>query len=45
MKGKYIMVYQDVRGRYMSEGNFREMTPHDSTRKQPDESSDTYDTY
>jgi uncharacterized protein len=44
MKGKYIMVYQDVRGRYMSEGNFREMTPHDSTRKQPDESSDTYDT-
>ncbi|MBO0931397.1 CocE/NonD family hydrolase [Fibrella aquatilis] len=25
---KYIFVYQDVRGRYMSEGNFEEMTPH-----------------
>jgi hypothetical protein len=24
---KYIFVYQDVRGRFMSEGNFREMTP------------------
>ncbi len=24
---KYIFVYQDVRGRYMSEGNFEEMTP------------------
>jgi predicted acyl esterase len=27
MKGKYIFVYQDVRGRYKSEGNFKEMTP------------------
>lgn len=44
MKGKYIFVYQDVRGRYMSEGDFREMTPHDPARKTPDESSDTYDT-
>ncbi|MBO0939974.1 CocE/NonD family hydrolase [Fibrella sp. HMF5335] len=25
---KYIFVFQDVRGRYMSEGNFEEMTPH-----------------
>ena len=25
---KYIFVYQDVRGRYMSEGNFEEMTPN-----------------
>lgn len=24
---KYIFVFQDVRGRYMSEGNFEEMTP------------------
>src|ERR1700754_3133743 len=28
MRSKYIFVYQDVRGRYMSEGEFREMTPH-----------------
>ena len=27
MKGKYIIVYQDVRGRYKSEGDFKEMTP------------------
>src|SRR5262249_13375896 len=27
MKGKFIMVYQDVRGRYKSEGDFQEMTP------------------
>jgi putative CocE/NonD family hydrolase len=44
MKEKYIFVYQDVRGRYMSEGNFREMTPNDPTHKSPDESSDAFDT-
>ncbi len=47
MKEKYIFVYQDVRGRYKSEGQFQEMTPAiDSKRssKQTDESSDTYDT-
>lgn len=27
MKDKYIFVYQDVRGRYMSEGTFTNMTP------------------
>src|ERR1700733_7976606 len=27
MRDGYIFVYQDVRGRYMSEGDFREMTP------------------
>lgn len=46
MKEKYIFVYQDVRGRYKSEGNFREMTPHiavKKSRKDVDESSDTYD--
>ena len=26
-KKKYIFVYQDVRGRYMSEGTFTNMTP------------------
>ena len=43
----YIFVYQDVRGRYMSEGEFRDMTPHLDVKRGPqdvDESSDTYDT-
>ncbi|MDB5234375.1 MAG: X-Pro dipeptidyl-peptidase [Hymenobacter sp.] len=49
---KYIFVYQDVRGRYLSEGKFEEMTPalpagtkaiapHPAPH---DESTDTYDT-
>ncbi|MEI7584127.1 CocE/NonD family hydrolase [Runella sp.] len=44
---KYIFVTQDVRGRYLSEGKFEEMTPHNFAKKTPkdtDESSDTYDT-
>ncbi|GAB3844319.1 CocE/NonD family hydrolase [Hymenobacter terrigena] len=49
---KYIFVYQDVRGRYMSEGQFEEMTPALTTgakasgnKSAPhDESTDTYDT-
>jgi uncharacterized protein len=43
----YIFVYQDVRGRWMSEGNFVEMRPHIDIKTSPkdvDESSDTYDT-
>jgi len=44
----FIFVYQDVRGRYMSEGSFQEMTPHKEGKKpgdgQTDESSDTWDT-
>jgi uncharacterized protein len=43
----YIFVYQDVRGRYMSEGKFEEVTPHIANKKSNkdvDESSDTYDT-
>ena len=43
----YIYVYQDVRGRYMSEGKFEEMTPfikNKRSNKDVDESSDTYDT-
>ncbi|HEX5151423.1 MAG TPA: CocE/NonD family hydrolase [Parafilimonas sp.] len=46
-KEKYIFVYQDVRGRHMSEGQFHEMTPAIDNKKdntQVDESSDTYDT-
>jgi len=43
----YIFVYQDVRGRFMSEGRFLNMTPHideKGNRQDVDESSDTYDT-
>src|ERR1700742_1987817 len=43
----YIFVYQDVRGRWMSEGIYEEMTPekeNHTTSKDVDEGSDTYDT-
>jgi len=43
----YIFVYQDVRGRFMSEGIFEEMTPEKEshkTKKDVDEGTDTYDT-
>jgi putative CocE/NonD family hydrolase len=47
MREKYIFVYQDVRGRYMSEGRNKEVTPYIPNKKSDkdvDESSDTYDT-
>ncbi|MEO1434547.1 MAG: CocE/NonD family hydrolase [Bacteroidota bacterium] len=43
----YIFVYQDVRGRWMSEGEYTNMTPHipnKTSNNQVDESTDTYDT-
>ena len=43
----YIFVYQDVRGRWMSEGTFEEMTPEKEVHKtnnDVDEGTDTYDT-
>lgn len=43
----YIIVYQDVRGRFMSEGDFVEMRPHIDNKKSSadvDDASDTYDT-
>lgn len=43
---KYIFVFQDVRGRWMSEGTFDNMRPYVPFKKsqdQIDESSDTYD--
>jgi putative CocE/NonD family hydrolase len=46
-KAAYIFVYQDVRGRYMSEGEFVEMHPHVDVHKSAsdvDDSTDTYDT-
>ena len=43
----YIFVYQDVRGRYESEGEFELIRSHNPNKQGPsdvDESSDTYDT-
>ncbi len=43
----YIFVFQDVRGRFMSEGTFVEMRPHIDNKKSKqdvDDSSDLYDT-
>jgi hypothetical protein len=43
----YIFVLQDVRGRYMSEGEFTDMRPHLADKQGPeqtDESTDTWDT-
>ena len=47
MRDGYIFVYQDVRGRMMSEGQFADMRPHlpvKSGAADVDESTDTYDT-
>jgi putative CocE/NonD family hydrolase len=46
-KENYIFVYQDVRGRYLSEGDFVDVCPFNPNKKTPqdiDEASDTYDT-
>ncbi|WPQ65394.1 CocE/NonD family hydrolase [Chitinophaga sancti] len=43
----YIMVIQDVRGRWMSEGTFMDVRPYNPAKKgknEIDEASDTYDT-
>ncbi len=41
----YIFVFQDVRGRYMSEGTFIDMTPHKAKKSSVDvdESTDMFD--
>lgn len=47
LKEGFIFVYQDVRGRWMSEGEFVDVRPHidqKKGKKDIDESSDTYDT-
>ncbi len=47
VKEGYIFVYQDVRGRFMSEGEFDNMRPHidrKTAKTDIDESSDTFDT-
>lgn len=46
-RDKFIFVYQDVRGRYLSEGEFVNVRPYIPNKKGPqdvDESSDTFDT-
>jgi putative CocE/NonD family hydrolase len=45
MRENYIMVMQDVRGKYMSEGDFVDVRPFNprKTGTQIDEASDTYD--
>jgi putative CocE/NonD family hydrolase len=46
-KAGYIFVFQDVRGRYMSEGDWVEMRPHIDNKKSNqdvDDASDLYDT-
>src|SRR5690606_35915372 len=43
----YIFVYQDVRGKWMSEGTYEDIRPHiahKNSDRDTDESSDTYDT-
>ncbi|TXT20166.1 MAG: peptidase S15 [Planctomycetota bacterium] len=47
VKAGYIFVNQDVRGRFASEGDFVQVTPHLPNKSKPtdiDESSDTFDT-
>lgn len=46
MREGFIFVYQDVRGRWMSEGNFEDIRPTNlkNGKKDIDESTDTYDT-
>ena len=47
LTGGYIMVTQDVRGRWMSEGTFVDVRPYNPNKKTStdiDEASDTYDT-
>ncbi|SDH53556.1 hypothetical protein SAMN04488062_10946 [Flavobacterium omnivorum] len=47
MKEGYIVVYQDVRGRFMSDGlydNMRGFIPNKKGKAATDEASDTYDT-
>ncbi len=47
LKAGYIVAWQDVRGRHMSEGTFAHVTPHRLEKPTPadvDENSDTWDT-
>ena len=45
LKENYILIMQDVRGRWMSEGSFEDIRPYIPNKKsgQIDEATDTYD--
>ena len=45
LKAGYILVFQDVRGKFMSEGDFVDVRPFNKNKKgrEIDEASDTYD--
>jgi len=46
LKEKYIIVFQDVRGKFQSEGEFMDVRPYKPDKKdnETDENSDTWDT-
>ena len=46
LKNRYVIAFQDVRGRYMSEGQYENVRPYDPYKSgnETDEASDTYDT-
>ncbi len=46
LREKFIFVYQDIRGRFMSEGDYVLIRPHNPNKgpKDVDEASDTWDT-
>ncbi|MGI9549674.1 MAG: CocE/NonD family hydrolase, partial [Aurantibacter sp.] len=46
LEAGYIIVFQDIRGRFMSEGKFVDVRPYlpKKKKKEIDENSDTYDT-
>lgn len=46
LKNHYVIAFQDVRGRYMSEGQYENVRPYDPFKSgnETDEASDTYDT-
>lgn len=46
LSNRYIIVFQDVRGRYMSEGEYVNVRPYNPHKQgaETDEASDTYDT-
>ena len=46
LENRYVIAFQDVRGRYMSEGQYENVRPYDPFKSgnETDEASDTYDT-
>ena len=46
LENRYVIAFQDVRGRYMSEGQYENVRPYDPYKSgnETDEASDTYDT-